>query len=176
MPLSTNGLQEGDFTLLRVLKNGILQDVLSLTASGTPDISQGSLVIGHTSGLQTQLNAKASTTALTSLATEIDILEDGVGALGNAVGVIGSTVVSLGAAVEAKAAQVSLDATNATVDILNAARVGMQSTIAATATNLVYTQNDLTALTSVVATKASSVTLGDVNTTLTRRNRSVPRS
>ncbi len=86
MPLSANGLQEGDFTLLRVLKNGVLQDVLSLTASGTPDISLGSLVVGHTSGLQTKLNSKASTAALTSIATEIDTLEEGATALGDAVG------------------------------------------------------------------------------------------
>ncbi len=120
MPLSTNGLQEGDFTLLRVLKNGVLQDVLSLTASGSPDISLGSLVIDHTSGLQAQLNEKASTAALTSLAAEIATLDEGVTALGGA-------VVSLGAAVATKAAQGDLDVTNATVDILNAARVGMQS-------------------------------------------------
>ena len=52
MPLSTNGLQEGDFTALRVLKNGILQDVLSLTSSGSPDIPLGSLSIAQMSGLQ----------------------------------------------------------------------------------------------------------------------------
>jgi hypothetical protein len=146
MPLSTNGLQEGDFTLLRVLKNGVLQDVLSLTASGTPDISQGSLVVGHTSGLQTQLNAKASTTALTSLATEIDTLDEGVTALG-------STVVSLSAVVASKASQGDLETTNATVgvigaavDMLDATRVDMQAAI---------------------ATKADSSALNAVSSTLT---------
>ncbi len=105
MPLSANGLQEGDFTFLRVLKNGVLQDVLSLTASGTPDISLGSFVIGHTSGLQTQLNSKASTAALTSLATEIDTLEVDVTALGDAAAVVAAAVTGLGAAVATKAAQ-----------------------------------------------------------------------
>ena len=71
---------EGDFTILRVLKNGVMQDVLSLTASGNVDIPLGSLVIGHTSGLQTQLNGKASTSALNATA---DSLEAGVAALGD---------------------------------------------------------------------------------------------
>ena len=89
-----------------------MQDVLSLTASGNVDIPVGSLVIGHTSGLQTQLNAKASTSALNaaadSIALEIDELDAGVGALGD-------TLSAVGAAVATKASQTSLDATNAEV-------------------------------------------------------------
>ena len=96
MPLSTTGLQEGDFTTLRVLKNGVMQDVLSLTASGSPDITLGSLVIAHTAGLQTQLNAKATTAALSaaaeSLGAEIDALETGITAVGAAVASLGATV------------------------------------------------------------------------------------
>ena len=90
MPLSTTGLQEGDFTTLRVLKNGVMQNVLSLTASGSPDIPLGGLIVAHTAGLQTQLNAKATTSALSaaaqSLGGEIDALETGVTAVGAAVG------------------------------------------------------------------------------------------
>ena len=114
MALSTNGLDEGDFSILRVLKNGVMQYVLSLTANGTADIPLGSLVIGHTSRLQTQLNAKASTSALNttadSLARELDSVEAGVAALG-------TVVASLGAAVDAKAAQASLNDTNQAVRI-----------------------------------------------------------
>jgi hypothetical protein len=99
MPLSTTGLHEGDFTILRVLKNGVMQDVLSLTASGSPDIPLGSLTVAHTAGLQTQLNAKATTAALStaaeSLGAEIDVLETGVSA-------VGAAVASLGAAVDLK--------------------------------------------------------------------------
>ena len=117
MPLSNTGLNEGDFTLLRVLKNNVMQDVLSLTASGSPDIPLGSLAIGHTAGLQAQLNAKASTSALNaaadSLGAEVDSVEAGVAALG-------TVVASLGAAVGTKAAQTSLDATNASVNVLEA--------------------------------------------------------
>ena len=109
MPLSTTGFLEGDFTTLRVLKNGVMQDVLSLAAAGSPDISLGSLTVAHTAGLQTQLNAKATTAALSaaaeSLGGEIDALETGVTA-------VGAAVASLGAAVATKAAQASLDATN----------------------------------------------------------------
>jgi hypothetical protein len=114
MPLSTTGLQEGDFTTLRILKNGVMQDVLSLTASGSPDIPLGSLNIGHTTGLQTQLNAKATTTALSavaeSLGGEIDVLEAGVTA-------VGAAVSSLGAVVATKAAQSELDASNGAINV-----------------------------------------------------------
>jgi hypothetical protein len=109
MPLSTSGLVEGDFTTLRILKNGVMQDVLSLTASGSPDIPLGSLSIAQMSGLQSQLNAKATTFALSvateALGGEIDTLEVSVGAVGTA-------VASLGAALANKAAQSSLDATD----------------------------------------------------------------
>ena len=98
MPLSTTGLQEGDFTALRVLKNGILQDVLSLTASGSPDIPLGSLSIAQMSGLQSQLNAKATTFALSvvaeALGGEINTLEVGVGAVATAVASLGAAVAS----------------------------------------------------------------------------------
>ncbi len=69
------------------------------------------------------------------------------------------------------------------IDTLNVSRVSMQSTIANTASSLVYTQNDLTALTTVVSgkadisslltasdlieTKASIVALSGINITLT---------
>ena len=114
MPLSTTGLHEGDFTLLRVLKNNVMQDVLSLTAGGSPDIPLGSLSIAHTAGLQTQLNAKATTAALSaaveSLGGEIDVLETGTTA-------VAAAVASLGAAVATKAAQSELDATNGAVNV-----------------------------------------------------------
>ena len=116
MPLSTNGLQEGDFTALRVLKNGILQDVLSLTAAGAPDIPLGSLSIAQMSGLQAQLNAKATTAALSAAAEalggEIDALDVGVGAVATA-------VASLGAAVATKAAQSDLVKTDAALSTLS---------------------------------------------------------
>ena len=102
MVLSTNGLEEGNFTILKVLKNGAMQDVLSLTASGNVDIPLGSLVVGHTSGLQTQLKPKASTSALNataaSLAQEMDSVEAGVAALGD-------TLSAVGAAAATKASQ-----------------------------------------------------------------------
>ena len=89
MPLSLNGLQEGDFTALRVLKNGVMQDVLSLTSSGSPDIPSDSLSIAQMSGLQAQLNGKATTAALTavaeSLGGEIDVLDVSVSAVATAV-------------------------------------------------------------------------------------------
>ncbi len=82
MPLSNTGLNEGDFTLLRVLKNGIMQDVLSLTASGAPDIADGSISVSQVNGLQTQLNSKAATATLSlaveSITAEIDSLETSV--------------------------------------------------------------------------------------------------
>ncbi len=110
MVLSTTGLQEGDFTLLRVLKNNVMQDMLSLTASGSPDIAQGSLNIGHTAGLQTQLTAKATTAALSaavdSLGAEIDTGDTSVSAV--TANALGSAVASLGDAVGLKASQVDL--------------------------------------------------------------------
>ena len=81
MVLSSTGLLEINATTLRVLKNGQLVDVLTLTASGGLDLPLGSLSIAHTDGLQTQLNAKATTAALSaaavSLGGEIDVLETG---------------------------------------------------------------------------------------------------
>ena len=158
MPLSTTGLQEGDFTILRVLKNGVMQDVLSLTASRNVDIPLGSLVVGHTSGLQTQLNAKASTSALNaaadSLAQEIDSVEASTAALG-------TVVASLGAAVDAKAAQASLDATNAAVnvayaniDALGTSRNGGYSTLEASL-RLKASEAALDFTNATVATKAA---------------------
>jgi hypothetical protein len=114
MPLSTTGLQEGDFTVLRVLKNGVMQDVLSLTASGSTDTPLGSLVIEHIAGLQSQLNAKATTAALSlaaeALGTELDSVEAQVSA-------VGAAVASLGAAVATKAAQSELDASNGAINV-----------------------------------------------------------
>jgi peptidoglycan hydrolase-like amidase len=127
MPLSTTGLQEGDFTALRVLKDGVMQDVLSLTAV-SPDIPLGSLSIAQTSGLQAQLNAKATTAALTaaaeSLGGEIDVVEAGVTAVATAVAGLSTVVDSkadasalsaINAAVAAKASQVQLSAVNSTL-------------------------------------------------------------
>jgi hypothetical protein len=183
MVLSATGLREGSFTRLSVLKNGIMQDVLSLTASGVPDISLGSLVVGHTSGLQTQLNSKASTAALTSLVTEIDTLAEGVGALGGAVGVLGSTVVSLGAAVATKAdaavVQQGFTATNSNVGALGTlvnngyttleaglATKAAQIDLAGTVAILGFTQQDVAALTTTVATKADATVVQQGFTTV----------
>ena len=47
MPLSTTNLVEVNATKLRVLKNGRMVDVLTLTASGPPDIGDDSLVMGR---------------------------------------------------------------------------------------------------------------------------------
>ena len=70
--------------------------MLTLTASGSPDIPLGGLVIGHTAGLQAQLNAKASTSALNaaaeSLAAEIDSVEAQVSALGDTLTAVGAAV------------------------------------------------------------------------------------
>ena len=112
MVLSSTGLIEINATTLRVLKNGQLVDVLTLTASGSPDLPLGGLSIAQTAGLQSQLNAKATTAALSlaaeSLGAEIDVVEAGVTAVGVA-------VASLGAAVATKASQAALDATTTTV-------------------------------------------------------------
>jgi type VI protein secretion system component VasK len=90
-----------------VLKNGVMQDVLSLTASGSPDIPLGSLSIALTDGLQTQLNAKATTAALSaaaeSLGAELDSVEAQVSALGD-------TLAAVGAAVDTKATTASVNA------------------------------------------------------------------
>ena len=98
MPLSFNGLQEGDFTALRVLKNGVMQDVLSLTAAGSPDIPSDSLSIAQMAGLQAQLNAKATIAALTaaadSLGGEIDALDVSVSAVANAVSATSAALVA----------------------------------------------------------------------------------
>jgi hypothetical protein len=115
MPLSTNGLQEGDFTTLRVLKNGVLQDVLLLTSAGSPDLPADSIAIPLIAGLQAQLGLKASTAALSAAAEalggEIDTLDVGVGAVATA-------VASLGAAVASKAAQSDLVKTDAALSTL----------------------------------------------------------
>ena len=146
MPLSTTGLHEGDFTLLRVLKNNVMQDVLSLTAAGSPDIPLGSLIVGHTAGLQTQLNAKATTAALSavaeSLGAEIDALETGVTA-------VGAAVASLGAAVAAKAAQSELDASNGAINVAYANINALGESL----------NNGYTTLEAILALKASQAAL-----------------
>ena len=128
MPLSTTGLQEGDFTALRVLKNGIMQDVLSLTSSGSPDIALNSLSIGQMSGLQAQLNSKATTATLTataeSLGGEIDALDVGVSAVANAVS-------ATSAALVAKASLVQLGAVNTSLS----SQLNIVSTLLATKTS-----------------------------------------
>ncbi len=114
MVLSSTGLVEINATTLRVLKDGQLVDVLTLTSGGGPDAPLGNLVVGQISGLQTQLNAKASTAALSaaavSLAAEIDTLEEDVSALGDAVTVVGTAVMGLGASVDTKASTTSVSA------------------------------------------------------------------
>ena len=81
MVLSSTGLIEINATTLRVLETGQLVDVLTLTAGGSPDIALGGLSIAQMDGLQAQLNAKATTAALSaaavSLGAEIDVLETG---------------------------------------------------------------------------------------------------
>ena len=148
MPLSLNGLQEGDFTSLRVLTNNVMQDVLSLTAAGSPDIPLGSLTVAQTAGLQSQLNAKATTAALSAIASslggEIDVLEEGVAA-------VGAAVASLGAAVATKAAQSELDATNATL-----ATKASQSDLSSAATTLTTNLNNVSSL---LGTRASSASV-----------------
>ena len=83
MPLSTTGLRDGVFTRLRVLRNGVLQDVLP-TITGSSD----------TANLQSQLDTKATSAALSavvrSLGAEIDSAEVDVGAVGAAVGAVGT--------------------------------------------------------------------------------------
>ncbi len=63
-----------------------------------------------------------------------------------------------------KAAQVDLLGLGASVDLLNATRVSMQASIAGTAASLVYAQDDLTALTTVVAGKAAQTSLDALST------------
>jgi hypothetical protein len=148
MPLSTTGLQEGDFTALRVLKNGVMQDVLSLTSAGAPDIPLGSLSVAQMSGLQAALNAKATTAALSlaaeALGGEIDTLEVGVGAVATA-------VASLGAAVASKADASALSTTNALVDT-------KASLALVSATNTTLT-TQLNTLSAAFATKASTTSV-----------------
>ncbi len=143
MHLSSTGLVEINATTLRVLRNGQLVDVLTLTASGSPDLPLGGLAIGHTAGLQALLNAKASTSALNatadSLGGEIDSVEAQVSALGD-------TLSAVGVAVAGKASQASLDATNATVSVAYA-------NIDALGTSL---NNGYGTLEASIATKASS--------------------
>ena len=52
MPLSITNLVEINATKLRVLKNGRMVDVLTLTANGLPDNGDDSLVISQMAGLQ----------------------------------------------------------------------------------------------------------------------------
>jgi hypothetical protein len=112
MPLSTTGLQEGDFTLLRVLKDGVMQDVLSLV--GATDTPSGGLAIEQISGLQSQLDAKATLQALSLASEAIGAELDGVE---TQVSAVGAAVASLGQAVAAKAQQSELDQTNAALNV-----------------------------------------------------------
>jgi hypothetical protein len=64
MPLSATGLREGSFTSLRVLKNGVMQDVLSLVGGASASSAE-------IEGLQSQLSLKASTSALSATAASI---------------------------------------------------------------------------------------------------------
>ena len=114
MPLSTTNLVEINATKLRVLKNGRMVDVLTLTAGGLPDIGDDSLVISQMAGLQAQLNTKAPTSALSATAASIgadpDSVETTLGAVGATVGALGALVESVVGAVASKAEQSALDA------------------------------------------------------------------
>jgi hypothetical protein len=166
MPLSLNGLQEGDFTALRVLKNGVMQDVLSLTASGSPDIPLGSLSIAQMSGLQSQLNAKATTAALTaaaeSLGGEIDVLDVSVGAVATAVAGL-STVVGTKAAASALSDTNALVETKASVAMVSAINTSLSNQLNIVSQSL-GSKASTTALTTGLAGKqdllAESITLG----------------
>jgi len=166
MPLSLNGLQEGDFTALRVLKNGVLQDVLSLTASGSADIPSNSLTIAQMAGLQSQLNAKATTAALTaaaeSLGSEIDVLDVSVGAVATAVAGL-STVVGLKAAASALEATNALVETKASLVTVSAINTSLSNQLNVVSQSL-GSKASTTALTTGLAGKqdllAESVTLG----------------
>ena len=107
MPLSTTNLVEVNATKLRVLKNGRMVDVLTLTANGTPDIGDDGLVISQIEGLQSQLNGKASTSALNATAASIGADLDGVEVT---LGTVGATVGALGALVEGVTAAVATKA------------------------------------------------------------------
>ena len=116
MPLSATGLREGSFTSLRVLKNGVMQDVLSLAGGDSASSAQ-------IEDLQSQLSLKASTSALNATAASIGADLDGVEV---ALGVVGSTVSALGSLVggvvgevATKAAQSSLDKTDASVSTVS---------------------------------------------------------
>jgi hypothetical protein len=151
MPLSTNGLQEGDFTTLRVLKNGVLQDVLSLTSSGSPDIPLGSLSIALVAGLQAQLGLKASTSALNattaSIGADIDGLEVSLGAVGSSVGALGSLVEGVVGAVATKAAQSDLVKTDAALSTLSGNFLNVAASLA----------TNLSTVSAQLATRASAV-------------------
>ena len=109
MPLSTTNLVEVNATKLRVLKNGRMVDVLTLTANGTPDIGDDGLVISQIEGLQSQLSAKASTLALNataaSIGADLDSVEVTLGAVGSTVSALGSLVEGVVGVVATKAAQ-----------------------------------------------------------------------
>jgi hypothetical protein len=120
------------------------------------------------SGLQAQLNSKATTAALSlaaeALGGEIDALDVGVGAVATA-------VASLGAAVAGKQDLIGDGdlPISRTADLqrqltdnsdIRASMLATQGDIAA---QLVYTQQDLTALTTVVGTKAGTSALSTTN-------------
>ena len=162
MVLSSTGLVENNATTLRVLKNGQLVDVLTLTAGGSPDLPLGGLSIAQTAGLQSQLNAKATTAALSAavgiLGSEIDVLEAGVTAVGVA-------VASLGAAVATKASQAALDATTTTV-ATKASQSGLDAanaSVSALSGNLNTVSSSLNAnfntLSSLLGTRASQASV-----------------
>ena len=87
-------------------------NVLTLTANGTPDIGDDGLVISQIEGLQSQLNGKASTSALNATAASIGADIDGVEVT---LGTVGATVGALGALVEGVTAAVATKADAAVV-------------------------------------------------------------
>jgi hypothetical protein len=132
-----------------------MQDVLSLV--GATEFPSDSLAIAQISGLQSQLNAKASLQALSLASEAIGAELDGVE---TQVSAIGATVSSLGSVVATKASQAALDAIQVELDTSNEIRVGMQASIASTAALLVYAQEDLAQLS---ATTVASSALDAVN-------------
>jgi hypothetical protein len=103
--------------------------------------------------LQSQLNTKASTSALSATAASIGADLDGVevtlGVVGSTVGALGSLVEGVVGAVATKAAQSSLDATNASVSALS---VNLNNVAASLTTNL----NNVSTL---LGTRASTASL-----------------
>ena len=151
--------------------NSQLVDVLTLMASGSPDLPLGGLVIGHTAGLQALLNAKASTSALNataeSLAAEIDSVEAQVSALGD-------TLIAVGGAVSLKQDLIGdgslsiskTDGLQTRLDDRHAIQSATQASIGSASQQLVYTSQNLAALTSVVDTKATTASVSALSVNL----------